>query len=381
MMLMAFIFAAVAVAPATPSAGDVAFQRGDFAAALSAYTDQLASQPNDAAALLGLGTVQLYRNDLTDATKYLTEARRLDPQNPTIERRLRTLDEREAKPGEFQITMRAAQAVAPFVTTDPLPLLRAKINGHDAILLLDTGAPAIGLSKDAATRLGVTSQSAGQGVFAGGKRAEVQKGRIDTVDLPGVEVRGVPAAILPGQLALGGYHIDGAVGTIFLERFLATIDYPRGQLILRRRSESALFERKAAAESRAVAPMWLVGDHFLFARAQVNGALDGLFNIDTGGAGLGVQLTKASLESAGIVPDASKAQDFVGGGGPARAIPFATRTISLGGFERRNVPGLYFPDGDQFGIFPFLVGGTLSHEFFKTAALTFDFDAMQLIVS
>jgi predicted aspartyl protease len=360
--------------------GDLAFKQGDFVAAIDDYAAQVAANPNDAAALLGLGTMELYRNDLTNAKRHLMQAQRLDPSNATTERRLRTLDERETMPGQFQVAMRGAQAVVPFVATDPLPLLRAKINGHDALLVLDTGAPAVGLTPNAAKRFGIASQSAGEGVFAGGKRAEVQKGGIDSIELPGLTVRGVPTAILPGSIELGAYHVDGAIGTTFLERFLATIDYQHGQLILRPRSQSAVFERNATAKGAASQSMWLVGDHFIFARARVNGLPEALFNIDTGGAGLGVQLTKASLDAAAIVPDPSKAQDFVGAGGAARAVPFSASSISFGTFTQRNVPGLYFPDGDQFGIFPFAVAGTLSHEFFRQTALTFDFDAMRMVV-
>ncbi|HEX3458530.1 MAG TPA: aspartyl protease family protein [Candidatus Baltobacteraceae bacterium] len=381
MMFEAVILAAVTISSVGLTApGDVAFQRGDFAVALSDYAAQVASNPSDATALLGLGTMELYRNDLADAKEHLMRAQRLDPKNPTIQRRLRTVNERETKPGEFRIALQGAQAIVPFVATDPLPLLRVKINGHDALLLLDTGAPAIGLTPDAAKRFGVASQAAGQGVFAGGKQAEVQKGRIDRVELPGVTVRDVPAAILPGDLELGGHHIDGALGTIFLEQFLSTIDYPLGRLILRPRSESSNFERSARAKGAAMESMWLVGDHFIFARARINGLPDALFNIDTGGAGLGVQLTKASLDAAAIVPNVSKTQDFVGGAGPVRGVPFSASSVSLGSFTQRNVPGLYFPDGDQFGIFPFSVAGTLSHEFFHKTALTFDFDAMQIVV-
>lgn len=380
-MLSSLMIALATASAAMPTApGDAAFQRGDFVAAFNDYAAQVVSNPTDASALLGLGTLELYRNDLVDAREHLTQAQGLAPNNPMIERRLRTLDERENKPGEFQIAMRGAQAAVPFVATDPLPLLRAKINGHDALLLLDTGAPAIGLTPAVAKRFGVASQSAGQGVFAGGKRAEVQKGRIDSVELPGVTVRGVPAAILPGEFDLGGHHIDGAVGTIFLEQFVSTIDYRRGRLILRPRSDSSVFERSARAKRAAVESMWLVGDHFIFARARVHGLPEALFNIDTGGAGLGVQLTKTSLDGAAIVPDMSKARDFIGGGGPVRGVPFSVKSVSLGAFTQHNVPGLYFPDGNQFGIFPFAVAGALSHEFFHNTALTFDFEAMQMVV-
>lgn len=380
-MLNALFLAVVTLSHlAQSSPGDLAFQRGDFAQALDDYAGQVASNPNNGAALLGLGTVELYDNDLTTAKRHLMQAQLLDPTNTTIERRLRTIDERQGLPGQFLTEMHGAPAVVPFVATDPLPLLRAKINGHDALMVIDTGAPAIGLTPSAAKRFGVASQTAGEGIFAGGRRAEVQRGHIDSIVLPEITVRSVPAAILPGSIDLGDYHVDGAIGTAFLERFLSTIDYEHGQLILRPRSQAAEFERKVSEKGAAAQSMWLVGDHFIFARARVNGLPEGLFNIDTGGAGLGVQLTAASLKAAAIVPDASKAQDFIGGGGPARAIPFSVDSIRFGSFTQRDVPGLYFPNGDQFGIFPFDVAGTLSHEFFRKTALTFDFDAMRMVV-
>ena len=167
---------------------------------------------------------------------------------------------------------------------------------------------------------------------------------------------------------------------MFLYHFLSTIDYAHGRLTLRPRSASAAFEAAAQTGGAAVVPMWLVGDHFIFARARVAQTPDALFNVDTGGEGIGVQLTRAALDAAHISPDETKAVKFTGGGGDARALPFTAPSVSLGAFTRRDVPGLYFPDGDQYKIFPFEVSGTLSHEYFRKTELTFDFDAMKLVV-
>jgi hypothetical protein len=127
--------------------------------------------------------------------------------------------------------------------------------------------------------------------------------------------------------------------------------------------------------------MWLVPDHFVFGRAQVNKTFDGLFSIDTGGAGIGMMLTKATLAATHITPDQSKASSGFGGGGDVRVLPFTAASVSLGSFTRYNVEGLYTPAGDPYGRFPFTVAGALSHEFFRKAALTFDFRAMKLVVS
>ena len=46
-----------------------------------------------------------------------------------------------------------------------------------------------------------------------------------------------------------------------------------------------------------------------------------------------------------------------------------------------DLDGVYFPDHDQYGIFPFTVAGTVSHEFFRKTAVTFDFATMHLIIA
>jgi hypothetical protein len=51
----------------------------------------------------------------------------------------------------------------------------------------------------------------------------------------------------------------------------------------------------------------------------------------------------------------------------------------LGSMTVDKVPGSYTPNGDQYGIFPFEVAGTLSHMFFRHSRVTFDFEAMRLI--
>jgi len=79
---------------------------------------------------------------------------------------------------------------------------------------------------------------------------------------------------------------------------------------------------------------------------------------------------------------------LLGTGGPgldlgaafAKSIGLATQSGGQGVSKTiRATPGTYFPDGDQYGIFPFAVAGTISHEFLKHGAVTFDFAAMKLI--
>ena len=126
--------------------------------------------------------------------------------------------------------------------------------------------------------------------------------------------------------------------------------------------------------------MWLFGDHFILARAKMNDGPERLFNIDTGGAGVGVMPSPASMADSKVKLDTAHSGEGQGGGGSVKVIPF-TATVQLASIKRDDVPGLYTPDGNQYGLFPFDIGGSLSHQFFRPYALTFDFVAMKLVVA
>ena len=77
--------------------------------------------------------------------------------------------------------------------------------------------------------------------------------------------------------------------------------------------------------------------------------------------------------------DATHPQTGVGGGGTVTSLPFTTE-LTIGTCTVDNLNGVYFPSGDQYGIFPFTVTGTVSHQFFRKTTVTFDFVAMRLVI-
>ncbi len=361
-----------------PSAGDAALAAGDFEAAASAYTATLAGNPDDPDAELGIGTVELYRNHLGAARAHLQRALELAPGSARARTRLGSIVKRTGAPGDYQIAFAGSQARVPLAAVDPLPTLGAKIDGVPVTLVIDTGAAGIDVSEALATRLHLATKAEGQGIFAGGLKAELRSARIDRLELPGVTVRGIPGGVMPGSAPPG---IDGIVGTSFLYHFLATLDYAHGVLVLRPADGSAAFLASARAAGATTVPMWLVADHFVFARAHVNAAPDALYSIDTGGAGVGVDLTKSSLAAAGITPDAARPQPMAGGAGSTRFLPFTAASVTVGGLTLHDLPGIYVPSGGLEGVFPFAVGGRISHEFFRHLAVTFDFSAMTLVLA
>jgi hypothetical protein len=265
----------------------------------------------------------------------------------------------------------------PFVATDPLPVVQVTVGGRPASFLIDTGAPDVSVSADLAQALGLKIESAGEGVFAGGVRAPVQRTLLSQFEIGGIKLANVPSNVsrqhppVPGQ-------IDGIVGTGLFMHFLTTLDYCQGRLVLRPRGAAAEFERTAAKGGANIVPMWLNGDHIMMARGRLGRGSEGMFVIDTGLAGGGLMASKAVLDEAGVAIDPSRAGTGTGGGGPVTIIPFRAGA-TLGAMTVEDVQGFYSPSGNPFDNGPVKVSGVLSHGFFRHSRLTFDFDAMKLI--
>lgn len=376
-VLLTTAIAAAQTPASTP--GDADFAAGNFDAAASAYAAALAASPDDPNAELGLGSIELYRNHIAPARAHLQHALALAPGSVIARARLDAIAKRTGGPGDYTIAFSASEARIPLVAIDPLPTFKAKIDGVPVVLLIDTGGPHLDLTESAVKRLGLATKSAGEGVFAGGLRAQIRSVHIDRFDVTGVAVRGIPGSVIPG--ASGFHGVDGAIGTAFLYHFLSTIDYAHRVLVLRPASDSPVFLASAAASGAIAIPIWLAADHFILARAHVNAAPDALYVIDTGGPGIGVELTKSSLAAAGITPDAAHPQSMRGGGGSTQVLPFTAASVTMGGLTQHDLPGIYAPSGGVDRLFPFALAGTISHEFFRHTAVTLDFASMTLVVA
>ena len=356
--------------------GAAAYKAGDFVAAQAAYTQAVATSPRDASARLGLGRLELYRDQFDAAERDLTAAAGTPATAPDAHRYLDQVRTRRAEFGRYDATLAGRTLRIPFVQRDPLPMVAVAVNGRPAHFLIDTGAPDVVVDPDFAREIGATVTAAGSGVFAGGRRAPVSHTSLATFSLGGADFADLQATVLPTRgLPFGGaIHIDGVIGTGFLAHFLATLDYAHSALVLAPRASAP------NVTGATVVPMWFVGDHFLFARGTING-VPMLMSVDTGLAGGGVLPSPETVKSAGLTLDTAHASQGMGGGGPVTTIPFVAKSVTLGTLARADVRGLYSPDGSPYTIFPFAVGAGISHGFFSPGTLTFDFTRMQLILT
>lgn len=364
------------------SPGNAAFAAGDFPAAARDYRAALRSHPADLDSEAGLAAVELFENDVTDARLRLDDVLARDPANDRALHLLHDLRLRTGASGDFRVSIDGSQAAVPFVATDPLPVVSVRIDDRiDALFFIDTGAPDVVLDPEFAREAGISTTGGDVGIFAGGKRAAVGHAKIASIALGAARIENVPATVLTSHSfpPLGGRRLDGVIGTGLLDRFLSTIDYAHGRLELRLLNNSRAFESDALAHGAATVPIWLVGDHFVFVRAHINDGPPGLFNVDTGLAGGGVSASEATLRASHVALDREHETQGMGGGGPVTIVPFRA-SVTLGTTTVPGVTGLYTPEGTPYGIFPFHVSGTISHGFFRQFRVTFDFQAMRLVI-
>jgi hypothetical protein len=179
---------------------------------------------------------------------------------------------------------------------------------------------------------------------------------------------------------LGAKQIDGIIGTTLFYHFLATLDFPHGELVLRRKNATNLKQFVAASRKSVAVPFWIAGDHFMVGWGRVETLPPALLFVDTGLAGAGVKLAESVIKEAGIKLEEDKASTGAGGGGTLKIVPYVVRRLSFGPVQEVNVPGLYDGPFPWENLFGFHLAGMVGHDFFKRYAVTFDFESMKLVL-
>ena len=389
-----------------------AFRQGRFTEADAAFLDVLRSAPREPEALLGLGYLRLLQNRLDEAEEFLGQVLKQDPARkdangylaeaycrrdrfdlaaPLLraagrEPQAKRLDAFKGL-DPYSFTVAPESSEVPFVITDPLPVVKLKVNGQDAEFLIDTGGASLILDPEFAIAAGATIHAEVEGIFAGGAKRMLGIGKVDRVEIGGYALCHVPVDTLSmGPIAaMFGRPLKGVVGTCFLYHFIFTLDYPGGKLVLHRRSEAnseALATRNRGAKGHEL-PLWLAGDHFMVARGRVNNSPEVMCFLDTGMAGGGIGLSETMAKEAGIeLPTESQAG--LGGGGMVRTRPIVAREVRLGAALEKNVRGNVGsgPLKDEFSSrLGFRMPAIVSHTFFRGFRTTFDLLNMRLLLA
>jgi membrane protease YdiL (CAAX protease family)/predicted aspartyl protease len=385
---------------------DINFKDGKFTDAEKIYIKAVKDHPTNRQVLIHLGYIALLANRLDGAQKWLTEAIKLKPKDKTAKSLLAEVHYRRDefqnaaplfrcigrkvmadKLGSFKnaspyrLEEKKEVATLKFVMTDPLPVVQVRVNDSKPVyFFIDTGGGEVFLDSKFAEEVGAVRFGSESAPFAGGK-ATYQHGKVDTLALGDFTVNTVPVNIMDvrrfSQTVFGGTRVDGIIGTVLLYHFISTLDYPKGQLILRRKTEQNLSLIEHETDQQSV-PFWMANDHFMVTWGTVNNSQPMLFFVDTGLAGNGFMPTKSTLQKASIKLSKNKKTEGTGGGGKVQAIIFMTNELTLGSVKERNIPSAYLYGMSSLETaFGFHIGGLISHSFFRQYALTIDFTNMR----
>ena len=409
--------------PARPDIESAArlFEAGKFAEAGDIYARIAAQDPKDHSAIFQLGRIALLANRLDEAQKWLEQAIALKPDDEDakvmlaeafyrrddFQKAASSLDGIDVSTNKLIIEQYPTLNVAKlqsfkgqtpyelhgdgqitrlkFVNTDPLPVVSVRVNGGDEVtFFIDTGGSEVALDSDFAKELGLPQFGEVQGTFSGGEHADVGQSRIESLTVGDWTVSNLPVATLPlRQLStgLGVKQIDGVIGTTLFYHFLATLDYPHGELVLRRKDATSLEQFAATSADSVAVPFWIASDHFMVGWGRVETLPPTLLFVDTGLAGAGVKLAESVIKEAGIKLEEDKAYEGAGGGGKLKIVPYTVHQLTFGDVREDDVAGLYdgpFPWENMFG---FHLAGMVGHDFFKPFAVTFDFESMRIFLT
>lgn len=407
------------------------FKAGKFAEAQNLYAAILLAAPDNVQVLTRLGGLALLANRLDDAQQWLTRALELKQRRSWRQRTVEKAthgwrkaaeqtpeallgqvfylrdDYRPAAPllraagwksqaaklesfgaiKPYQLGGQVEATRVKFVRTDPLPVIQVRVNGRAPVnFFIDTGGAEVIIDTEFAQEIGAAQFGAERGVFGGGKTAGFQHGRIDSLALGDLTVNNIPITIMPvrhfSDPVFDGLRVDGIIGTFFLYHFLATLDYPAGELILRRKTDQnqQQLERTVYGQPLTTVPFWMA-DHYMVAWGTVNGSEPLLFFVDTGLAGNGFTCPESTLKKTSIKLRHDLAANGLGGGGKMSIIPIEIDELTLGDARESDIHGAYgaFPPVIEHA-FGFHIGGLISHEFFRPYALTLDFTHMHYIL-
>lgn len=386
-----------------PSAAEKLFQAGKFAEARKEFERAAKRDKKDHAATMRRGHIALLENRFKEAEKWLRKAEALKPDHKGTKALLGELYYRQddfaraaplfraadrevlAKKLEgfagktpYEIAREDFEVRVKWIQTDPLPVVEARVNGSEPVnLLIDTGGAEIILGAEFAKQVGVQDLGGTAGQLAGG-RTTVGHGQVERFEIGGLEIRNVPVQMLDARAwtaGAPGKRVEGIIGSVFLYHFLSTMDYGKGELVLRPRGKKSRFESSAKRKQSIAVPFWLIGDHFMLAWGRINRSGPMLWFVDTGLAGGGFIGTAATLKEAGIEAPAQQGQP---GAVVTDGSRFVVDELALGDAVATKINGL---QGNLSTIGGVKIGGLISHQFFKEYAVTLDFEKMRLFLS
>lgn len=268
----------------------------------------------------------------------------------------------------------AASACLDLSITEPLPVVRALVNGIEANLVVDTGAGDCVLDMHFAVSAAVRLGGQEWLDFAGGHRAQVTHAHLQQLDMDTVSIHDLPVQVLDLQPAFAGWFpgqtIHGIIGISVLSLFDCTLDYQTGRLVLQ--------PSVASDPQQGGTPIWLAENRMLLTHVDFPLLQQVLMFIDTGMTGRMFAVPETLGAALGVEPDRDQALVGTGGAGDVHGRGAYASRLRLGGKEQFDAMGLVLPSLSIETALGYRIHGLIGHDLLRGSRLSLDFTRMQL---
>ena len=379
---------------------------GDLDEAQRLFTRVVALAPADETAAAGLGKLALFRGSPALAESLLAPvAGRVEgAAEDLLDARLRlghweaaaALAEEAGQTGRASLLRRLAEPAGawtiqgagtiqiPWIRCWPVPIVKAKLNGQNVLLAIDTGVADLILDPSAARLCGVTLMPEQMPVLWNGERVAARVALVERIELGGLRIGRIPAAATSLrrwslEANPDGEHVAGVIGLNLLSRFTPTLDYHKCALVLRPAGAPVTAD---AAAMRI--PFELRGERELTVYGSLNGGRRMAMVLQTGMPGCGVGAPPEVFEEVGVQQSGAIASAIRSAGSRLRTNSWAgvrVATVAVGPLVKDKVAGwsgaLASAELWRHGV---RRDALLSSDFLSGRRVTIDWEKQELVI-
>jgi len=249
-----------------------------------------------------------------------------------------------------------------------MPSFNVAVNGSRVKGVLDTGASYLAMSPLLADKLGIKTVRVGEG-RASQRQTQFYLG-VAEFSLGRVSATNVPVHVVE-PLGHAQTRDVVVIGTTLLSNFLATIDYPRRQLILSANGDAKAHERHRAAVApfETTMPFYMWFDHYMFAKGSLDSNTHLNFFVDTGLVDARRGKQAAFLTSTEILKSMGYSETEL-----SRPFIDLHGALALGSLSQDGLLAVHIADYQPTSFGGVTIHGMIAHAFLERYVWTLDFE-------
>jgi len=284
----------------------------------------------------------------------------------------------EGEPNQIEWATAERVARLPMINdyTQPgvLPLFRLEVNGEPVEFILDTGGDRLYIDEEVAERVGIrhVHQRKAKYAYTGGEYVDEPLGVAETVTMGDVTLKNTPVIVARWKAL--GLTSDGVITTQVLNKFLSTVDYDRGEMVFRERSERGQEQFLASLDDEPLRmPFFMNNTHLMFTKGSLNGHEGLNIFMDSGlASSMPVVIVNETVDELRIANEKVEVE-----GTPYYWVPIESHGIGTLTRGASQALGNVFVEEGVYTRSGFFMDALLSHQYLRHfGSWTIDFETM-----